>query len=124
MTVPLGPPQEGGGRCKAVLQREDEKPSDDDAISVEDNGDGSLCLTYTVTRAGPFSLELAVEGQEGAVRRLSGECVAARAVGRHCVVEPPPGTLVAGERGCMHVTRYDRCFHIYRVRNFLRLGTP
>lgn len=92
-----------------MLQHEDEKPSAD-ATSVQDNGDGSHTVTYTVTKVGPFTLELAVDGQaQEHVRRLSGQCVAARAVGRSCTVQAPPQALVAGERGCVRVTRNDRC---------------
>lgn len=87
--------QTGGACFVAVLHAQGLQPS---FAPVVDFGNGHYEVSYVTTKAGPFALELSVEGQEGAPVLLIGQCVPGLVVGAHWEVQAfPPEPLSAGQ---------------------------
>eukprot|EP00959_Pyramimonas_sp_CCMP1952_P308173 6449657-Pyramimonas_sp.AAC.1 len=74
---------------------------------VECTGPGAYKAWYTVTKAGPYEVDLV---QEATKERFTiyGRCVAGRTDVDKCVIHGSEGYVIAGQKGSLQVVRYDK----------------
>ncbi|KAK9845317.1 hypothetical protein WJX81_003385 [Elliptochloris bilobata] len=83
------------------------------AADVDDRGDGTYALRFTLTAAGPFQLALATPSNPGGTAAgaagpvFHGVCRPARAAAQACTIEAAEAAVTAGATGRLRIARAD-----------------